>query len=221
MMHRILAVTTRLLVPSLVPLLFIGCGGTGRSTLPSTVVVELPDGTTVEVEQGAGAASLANSSWQFYRTSSTGQGIAFLTITFGTQGNLDKFENNTIAQEIFGPTIYFDGQRHNTLQSGVQYTASTYGAETSDGSGFAFEGKMTAYAVGLQAGYATATATGTFDPDDPDTMMGTFAYSTRVTLVPSPKRTRTTSSPSLRIEWLSSHRRSPASRSQPATPCRI
>jgi len=63
----------------------------------------------------------------------------------------------------------------------------TYGAETSDGTGFTFEGRLTAFAAGLQAGYATATATGTFDPDDPNTMTGTFSYSTRVTLISMPE----------------------------------
>ena len=46
---------------------------------------------------------------------------------------------------------------------------------------------MTAFAVGIQAGSATAIATGTFDPDDPDTMTGTFSFSTRVTLISLPE----------------------------------
>lgn len=186
MTHRILSIAARVAAPSLALLLLVGCGALGGNTLPSTVIVELPDGTTAEVEQGAGVMSLADTSWQFFRTVSTGQGVAFLTISFGPEGNLDAFENNTIAQEIFGSTIIFDCELHSTSQTGVTYAASTYGAETSDGSGFAFEGRMTAYAAGLQAGYATATATGTFDPDDPDTMTGTFAFTTQVTLISIP-----------------------------------
>lgn len=187
MTHRILSIAARSAVLSLALLLLVGCGALGGSTLPSTVIVELPDGTTAEVEQGAGVMSLADTSWQFIRTSSTAQGAAFLTINFGPEGNLYAFQNNTIAQEIFGSTIYFDGEVHSTSQTGMTYTASTYGAETSDGSGFAFEGRMTAFAAGIQAGYATATATGTFNPDDPNTMTGTFAFSTRVTLISIPE----------------------------------
>jgi hypothetical protein len=172
---------------SLVLLILLGCGALGPITLPSTVLIQLPDGTTAEAEQGSGVASLADSTWQFYRTTSTGQGTAFLTVRFGSAGNLEAFENNTIGAEVFGPTIYFDGQRHSTLQPGVSYVASTYGAETSDGTGFAFEARMTAFAAGLEAGYANATASGTFDPDDPDTMTGTFAYETRTTLISIPE----------------------------------
>ncbi len=162
-----------------------GCGA-GKTNLPSTVTVELPDGTTVEVEPGSGVASLADSQWEFYRTAAAGQGLAFVTIVFGPDGNLESFENSTIASEIFGSSIRFDGSRHETSQKGLQYAASTYGAETSDGSGFAFEGRMTAFAAGIQAGTADLTATGTFDPDDADTMTGTFSFSTRVTLVSIP-----------------------------------
>ena len=88
-----------------------GCGSAQRSGLPETVIIELPDGTTVEAQQGAGAPSLANSRWEFFRTSSSAQSLAFVTIIFGPEGNLESFENNTIAQEIFGDTILFDGQR--------------------------------------------------------------------------------------------------------------
>ena len=162
-------------VCGLTTLLLAGCWG--RNVLPSTVIIELPDGSTVEVDEGGGAESLANTAWQFFR----GSGI-FLTIRFGPDGNLAAFENNTIAPEIFGSTILFDGDVHDTAQGGFTYVASTYGAETSDGTGFSFEGRLAVFVAGIQAGSATATATGTFDPDDPDTMTGTFAYSTELTL---------------------------------------
>lgn len=164
-------------------LAMIGLAGCfGSPTMPSTVLVELPDGTTVEADQGAGVASLVNTKWQFYRTAQAAQGISFLTLSFGPSGSLDSFENNTIAQEIFGSTLIFDGKKHATSQSGLSYAASTYGAETSDSTGFSFVAKLTAYAAGIEAGNATATATGTFDPDDADTMTGTFAFTTQVTL---------------------------------------
>ena len=164
----------------------MGCGS--RSTgLPESVTLELPDGTTVEAEQGDGVPSLANSQWEFFRSSSSAQSIAFVTINFGPDGNLESFEENTIAQEIFGDTIQFDGQRHNTAQKGLQYAAATFGAETADAGGFAFEGRLTAFAAGFEAARATATATATFDPDDPDTIEGTFTFSTRVTITSIPE----------------------------------
>jgi len=163
-----------------------GCGSAQRSGLPETVTIELPDGTTVEAEQGAGAASLADSRWEFFRTSSSAQALAFVTITFGPEGNLESFENNTIAAEIFGDTIVFDGQRHSTTQQGLQYAAATFGAETVDATGFAFEGRLTAFAVGIQAANGTATASATYVPDDPDTVVGTFTFSTRVTIASIP-----------------------------------
>ncbi len=187
--RRLDVLTSRLLscvIPaSLVLLTAAGCG-LNRATLPSSIIIELPDGTSTEVDQGAGAASLANSKWQFYRTAGTAQGLSFVTNVFGAKGNLERFENNTIASELLGTTVIFDGQLHNTSQQGLQYAASTYGAETADGTGFAFEGRMAAFAVGIQAGDATAGATGTFDPDDPDTMTGIFSFSMHVTLLSIP-----------------------------------
>lgn len=169
----------------LASLALMGCFSS--NSLPSTVLVELPDGTTVEVDQGAGAPSLANSSWRFFRTSQAAQGISFVTISFGEGGTLERFDNNTIAQDLLGSIVLFDGDRHATNQQGIEYAASTFGAETNDGTGFSFEGRVTAFFVGLAIGGATANATGTFDPDDPDIMMGTFSYETEVNIpIPLP-----------------------------------
>jgi hypothetical protein len=170
-------------VAALATAVLTGCGG---SSLPSTVIVDLPDGTSVEVEEGAGVASLTNTSWRFFRSTGAAQGLPFLTISFGPEGNLAGFSNNTIAPEVFGPEILFDGEQHATAMDGVTYAASTYGAETVDGSGFAFAGRMTAWFGPIVAGEATATATGTFDPDDPNTMTGTFAYTTEINFVEIP-----------------------------------
>jgi hypothetical protein len=165
-----------------------GCGSfsLGGSGLPESITIELPDGSTVEVEQGAGAPSLANSTWQFFQTTSSGQSLPFVTITFGPDGNLERFEENTIATEIFGDTIVFDGRRHNTAQKGLQYSAATFGAETTDASGFTFEGRLAAFAAGIQAATGTANATATYDADDPNTVLGTFSVSTRVTIASIP-----------------------------------
>lgn len=164
-----------------------GCGSSGGpGTLPSTITLELPDGTSVEVEQGGGAASLANSSWRFFRTTSSGQSLAFATVSFGSEGNLERFDNNTFASEIFGDSIVFDGAIHATTQQGLSYSAATFGAETSDATGFTFEGRLSAFAAGIPAANATAAATASYDADDPDTVIGTFTFSSHVTIASIP-----------------------------------
>jgi len=163
-----------------------GCG-VGSRDVPSAVIVELPDGTEVTATQGSGVISLADTEWDFFATAANAQGAAFLRLRFGPNGNLAAFENNTLASEIFGSTILFDGARHNTTQQGLQYAAATYGAETSDGSGFAFEGVLTAFAAGLEAANATAAATGEFVPEDPNLMHGTFEFTSQVTLLNIPE----------------------------------
>jgi len=159
-----------------------GCGGIGGSGLPGTVTVNLPDGTQVQASLGDGVPSLANSTWEFNQDLSNGQSLPFITIAFGPNGELDRFENNTIANQIFGDTIVFDGQRHSTTQQGLTYAAATYGAETSDATGFAFEGHLTAFAAGFSVATATAAASGTFDADNPDSMHGTFSFTTQVSV---------------------------------------
>lgn len=144
------------------------------------MTIVLPDGTSVEAERGSGAPSLANSQWQFFQVE--GLAGAFVTVNFGPDGNLESFEDNTIASGIFGDSIIFDGQRHSTRQQGVQYAAATYGAETADAGGFAFVGRLSAFFSGVKVASGTATATATFDPNDPDTVFGTFTFSTRVTI---------------------------------------
>jgi len=164
----------------------VGCG-TQANRLPESVSVELPDGTSVNVTLGAGVASLANSSWRFFVTGDASQSNPFVEISFGPNGELERFDNNTIADEIFGATILFDGDRHSTEQQGLSYAAATYGAETSDATGFAFEGRMTLFAAGITAATATAQASGSFDPDDPDTMYGAFAFTSEVTIASIPE----------------------------------
>ncbi len=175
-MKRIAIVTTALLVT-------VGCGG-GQSSVPSAVTVELPDGTEVRATQGSGVITLADSEWDFFRT---GSASAFVRIQFGSSGELTRFDNNTIASNIFGSTLIFDGVVHNTTQQGLQYVAATFGAETADSTGFAFEGHLTGLAAGLEAATATATASGTFDADDPNTMTGDFSFNSRVTLLDIPE----------------------------------
>lgn len=181
MLHRNFRFGLAVVLFAVALLALTGCFSRGNS-LPSTIIVELPDGTTVVVEQGDGVPSLADSSWDFFRTAGEAQGISFVTIVFGPEGVLEAFENNTIASQIFGSTILFDGERHETSEAGFEYAATTFGAGTADGTGFSFESRFTAFYAGFKVGEGEASATGTFDPDDPDVLTGTFHYATEVTL---------------------------------------
>lgn len=162
-----------------------GCGS--QNAIPSAVTVELPDGTEVRATLGSGVLTLADSTWDFFATSSSSQGAAFVRIEFGSEGELTRFDNNTIAPEIFGTTIKFDGATHPTTQQGLSYVAGTFGAETADSSGFTFEALLTVFAAGIKAANANATAMGTFDAEDPDRMTGTFSFTSRVTLASIPE----------------------------------
>lgn len=182
--NRILRYGGRFAIVALFAGATAGCGG---GSLPDSVIIELPDGTITSATMGAGVPSLADSTWQFYQSYGAGQSRAFMVISFGPDGNLELFEDNSIAPAVFGETIIFDGQQHPTTQAGLSYVAATYGAETSDATGFAFEGRLTAYAAGIKAAEATASASGTFAPADPDTMTGTFAFTSEVTLMDMPE----------------------------------
>lgn len=162
-------------------LIAAGCNA-GTNGLPTTIEVELPDGTTVNVEAGGGAAKLADSTWDFINTANAGQGLPFVRIVFGENGNLSRFENSLLTQDVFGADVVFDGQRRATQQKGLEYAANTFGAQTADGTGFSFEGRLTAFFAGIQVGLGTASAIGTFDPDDPDTMTGTFTFTSSLTI---------------------------------------
>lgn len=164
----------------------VGCGPANNG-LPETVTIDLPDGTTQVTTLGSGVISFADSRWEFFQTGSATQSIPFVTIVFGDQGQLEAFENNTIAANIFGTTILFDGERHPAAQPGLTYAAATFGAETSDSQGFAFEGRFTGFAAGLEAATGSSTASGTFDADDINTVRGTFEFTSRVTLLNIPE----------------------------------
>lgn len=159
-------------------LCLVGCGGS--SSLPDTVSVNLPDGTQAEVTLGAGVLSLADTTWDFYQIYGTNSesGTPFVRITFGSDGELSSFDDNTFVADIFGDQILFDGERHDTNQPPVTYEAATYGAETSDASGFTFVGNLNAFApvLGMVA-EATADAQGEYDETDPDLMTGSFTFS--------------------------------------------
>ncbi len=186
MSSRLLRTLLVLICPATFFAMAAGCG-MGNNGLPQTVTVELPDGTTTEATLGSGVITLADTTWDFFNSGSNAQGAAFVRVKFDSEGSLSRFDNNTIAREIFGDTLIFDGQRHATSQEGLEYAAATFGAETSDSSGFTFETELTAFAAGFEAASATATAQAEFDPDDPNVVRGTFSFVSEVTLLDYPE----------------------------------
>ncbi len=162
-----------MLAAAFVLTLMVGCAG---PSLPQSLEVELPDGSKVEAEIGTGPASLANSEWEVYRVSSTGQAAPFVTLVFDENGSITKFEDNTIAPEIFGDTIILDGQRHSTAQAGLSYSAGVYGADTEDGTEIALETRIKGFAAGIQAATVEARVAGTYTDDTRTSMTGVFSY---------------------------------------------
>lgn len=151
-----------------------------QTNLPQTMTVELPDGTTVEVEQGSGAVILADSAWEFVDD----QGTAFVTVRFGPNGELASFENYMLAEDFLGSDIVFDGTRVPAAMTGLEYAAATFGAATTTGNGFAFEGVLNVFAPPLgRVATGEASATGMLGETDPDQMTGTFTFDFNV-LVP-------------------------------------
>jgi len=167
----------RIMLAATLALALTACGG-GNNGLPASVTVELPDGTAVVSTLGSGVISFADSRWQFFRNSAIGQGAPFATIVFGPNGELAAIEDNTIAVEVLGTSLFFDGAKHPTSQAGLTYAAATFGAETADSQGFAFEGQITAFATLVgEVASGTMTASGEFDGGDINTVTGTFEFS--------------------------------------------
>ncbi len=86
MSHRIF----RVVVVCVVSLAFFSVNGCGPSNngLPSEVTVQLPDGTQSTVTLGSGVISLADSTWEFFTTSINSQGVPFVVVSFGPNGEL-------------------------------------------------------------------------------------------------------------------------------------
>lgn len=167
-----LIVATFAIVPSLG-----GCGA--AATVPDELEITLPDGTTTNATLGSGVISLANSEWVVTRNFATGQGVPFVRFVFNENGGITEFRDNSIAPEIFGDTLFFDGARHETNQPGISYEAGVFGAGTEDGTGVTFVVRVAAFAVGLQVASAEASVVATIVDDS--TMSGTLSFSIEIT----------------------------------------
>lgn len=154
-----------------------GCGS-GNDSLPSSVNIELPDGAIVTANRGSGVGSVSDSSWTVYRESNNAAaGIPLVVLKFDSSGVLTSFENNTIASDVFGSTILFDGQTHPTNQPNLSYAAATYGAENQSGLGF--NAQLAAFAAGFTVATGSASAIGSFT--DENTIRGLFSFRTQAT----------------------------------------
>jgi len=176
-LSAVLLITMLIMLPALP-----GCGG---SSLPDRVTVEFPDGSTTVATIGSGPASLANSEWAVFRAGATGAGAQFLRLVFDEDGGIKEFADNSISPEIFGDTIYLDGQVHATAQQGLTYTAGVYGAESADGREIAFEVRLKGFFASITAATGEVSASAIRIGDD--TMEGTFYYKTEVTLIDMPE----------------------------------
>jgi hypothetical protein len=168
------------LTPLFCVALIVGCGDPG---VPESMMLQLPDGSTVEADLGSGAATLANSTWQFVNATDTGSETLALTLSFGDDGELLGVADSPLLQPLFGDAIQLDGKRHATRQAGVQNAAGAYTTESEDGEEVAIGGLAIAYVAGIEGGKANVLAFATFDEGGTDILRGHVAFSTRVTLL--------------------------------------
>lgn len=111
-----------------------GCpsaGLPGSAAFSETESVTVGDGVPVEVALGAGAPSLADSTWAIRKA--TDDSLLF-RMTFGSNGEVERlFDSFVLAKEWLGSEIIPDTQAHSTDFPGGSYVSGAYAAEQ-DGS---------------------------------------------------------------------------------------
>jgi len=148
----------------------VGCPFAGRPPgvlFPESVLVPVAPGTTVETTLGAGAPSLANSTWALYRADDD---TLLFRIAFGPGGEVERlFDSFVFAKEWLGSKIIPDTQSHPTDFPGGSYVSGAYAAQQ-DGSvgvlGILHGGLSRAH-----LGTATLSFSGTVEDDRIDGMM--------------------------------------------------
>lgn len=146
-----------------------GCGSLA-GLLPDSVNLSLPDDSMAEAQRGSGVKSLAQSHWQFYDGESN---LPMFVAQFDENGAIKALtQNRILGADIFGSTLYVDGQTHATAVSGLTYSAVAYGAE--NGSGFAVQARAVATFGGANLGNGKVNVVGW--PNE-GRLEGTFDYS--------------------------------------------
>lgn len=133
----------------------------------ATEPVTVAPGKTVEVALGAGAPSLADSTWSIHRADDD---TLLFRIEFGPQGQVVRlFDSFVFGDPWLGSEIIADTDSHPTAFAGGSYLSGAYAAETDDGVGVL--GVLHGRLLGAHVGTATLEFSGAIDGDRIDGTM--------------------------------------------------
>ena len=148
--------------------------GCWDASLPATLEVPLPDGTTVTAPAHSGPPSLANTTWACYRAEAPNRGAFIVRVEFGSDGRVLRFfDNAAYFPDVLGSELIPDGKTHPAAVPALVYVAESYGGENASGFGFAAPLKL--FLGPIQIGSGLSYAFGEVVGDRID---GTFGYRT-------------------------------------------
>jgi hypothetical protein len=154
-------------------ILLAGITGCPLVAVPDTAgfseseLVALGPDTVVETPLGAGAPSLANSTWAVHRTEDDS---LLFRLEFGPDGELQRvFDSFVLAQPWLGSEVMADTQAHATVYPGGSYIFGAYAAEQDDN--FGILGHIHGLLLGTHLGTGTISF---FGPLGNERVDGTF-----------------------------------------------
>lgn len=141
-----------------------GCPFAGlpdSTALSDTEPVPVAEGRTVEAALGAGAPSLANSTWAIHKASDD---TLVFRIALGPEGQVERlFDSFVLGNPWLGTEIIPDGQPHPTAFEGGSYISGAYAAEEDGRAGIL--GVIHGLLLGVHVGTATLSFSGAVDGD--------------------------------------------------------
>jgi len=132
-----------------------------------TESVTVSDNAAIPARVGAGAPSLADSSWAVYRAVDD---VLLFRIEFGSDGEVERlFDNSVFAKEWLGPEIIPDMVPRSTDFPGGSYVSAAYAAEHDASAGVL--GVLHGLLLGAHLGTATLSFSGAVDGNRTDASM--------------------------------------------------
>jgi len=151
-------------VVSLVTMLLTGCPSSvlpDSATFSEIEAVTVAEGVTAATTLGAGAASLADSTWSIHKASDDS---LLFRIEFGSNGEVERvFDSFVFAKEWLGSEIIPDTQAHDTDVPGGRYISGAYAAERNGSVGVL--GVIHGILLGAHIGTATLSFWGPFEAE--------------------------------------------------------
>lgn len=137
------------------------------ATISQVETVTVGDGVTVESPLGAGAASLAHSTWAIHKASDDS---LLFRVEFGSDGEVMRiFDSFVFASEWLGSEIVPDTNAHPTDLAGGSYISGAYATEQDDRVGVL--GVLHGLLLGTHLGTATLSFSGSLQGDRIDGAM--------------------------------------------------